>query len=137
MVPAAAIVEAARAMIGTPFHHQGRAPGIGLDCAGLVVCSYRAAGLPIIDRIDYSELPRPAEMEYQIRRNSVQIDPDSLAAGDVLWLRFGEPQHLAIYTGAGTIVHALSTRGMVCEHGFRAPWTRRLVSAWRHAEVAQ
>ena len=25
---------AARSMVGTPFIHQGRVPGVGLDCAG-------------------------------------------------------------------------------------------------------
>lgn len=30
---------ATRALLGTSFQHQGRVPGVGLDCAGLVVCA--------------------------------------------------------------------------------------------------
>ncbi len=30
-----AAIAAARTCLGTPFHHQGRAPGVGLDCIGL------------------------------------------------------------------------------------------------------
>ena len=31
------IIAIARACLGTPFRHQGRIPGVALDCAGLVV----------------------------------------------------------------------------------------------------
>ncbi|MBK8745664.1 MAG: peptidase P60, partial [Propionivibrio sp.] len=40
----AAILAAARACIGTPFVHQGRIPGLALDCAGLVVAVAQAIG---------------------------------------------------------------------------------------------
>ena len=40
------MIAAARACIGTPFHHQGRRPGAGLDCIGLIVIALRAAGFP-------------------------------------------------------------------------------------------
>ncbi len=37
-------VRVARSYIGTPFHHQGRLPGVGLDCAGVIVCALAECG---------------------------------------------------------------------------------------------
>ncbi|MDD5585633.1 MAG: hypothetical protein PHY92_01580, partial [Alphaproteobacteria bacterium] len=51
------MIAAARACLGTPFHHQGRKPGVGLDCIGLIVVALQAAGYDVRDRFDYS--PRP------------------------------------------------------------------------------
>src|SRR5438034_10631009 len=40
----AEVVERARACIGTPFRHQGRLPGRGLDCVGIVIHVANALG---------------------------------------------------------------------------------------------
>ena len=51
------MIASARACIGTPFHHQGRAIGIGLDCIGLIVVALTAAGFSVRDRSDYGRRP--------------------------------------------------------------------------------
>ena len=33
------LIEVARGYVGTPFHHAGRLPGVGLDCIGVPVCA--------------------------------------------------------------------------------------------------
>ena len=38
------MIAAARACLGTPFHHQGRMPGVGLDCIGLVIVALARCG---------------------------------------------------------------------------------------------
>ena len=49
------IVQSARSWLGTPFHAQGRAKGIGCDCLGLLMGIARELnlksknGLPLID----------------------------------------------------------------------------------------
>jgi len=48
------ILAAARACLGTPFLHQGRIPGVALDCAGLVVAVAQAIGADYVDRTGYS-----------------------------------------------------------------------------------
>jgi cell wall-associated NlpC family hydrolase len=53
----AEITAAALALVGTPFHAQGRAPGVGLDCIGVVVCVARACGIPHQDREAYPMRP--------------------------------------------------------------------------------
>ncbi len=45
----AAIVSAARALIGTPFLHQGRDPSVGLDCQGFIHALCAAAGYRLSD----------------------------------------------------------------------------------------
>ena len=32
------VVREAKTWLGTPFHHQGRLKGVGVDCAGVIVC---------------------------------------------------------------------------------------------------
>ena len=51
------MIATARACAGTPFHDQGRAPGVGLDCIGLIVIAMRAAGFAVHDRTDYGRRP--------------------------------------------------------------------------------
>jgi len=137
MVSAAEVLAAARSMIDTPFHHQGRQPGVGLDCAGLIVCAFAAVGIEVRDRAGYSRQPFPGNMSAALSENA-ELVRGELQPADVLWLRFDEPQHLAFLTDRGTIIHALYTRGAVCEHRFAAAWRHgRLVSAWRHPEVRQ
>jgi cell wall-associated NlpC family hydrolase len=46
---AAEIIAAARACLGTPFRHQGRLPGIGLDCAGVALHVAQAVGCGTLD----------------------------------------------------------------------------------------
>jgi cell wall-associated NlpC family hydrolase len=39
------MVLAARECLGTPFQHQGRVPGVGLDCVGVAIYAAREVGL--------------------------------------------------------------------------------------------
>ena len=137
------VVAAARAAIGTPFVHQGRAPGVGLDCAGLVVQVARAHGAAYADDGSYARTPAHGLLEAALDRQSclVRVDDGSPAsrleprAGDVLLLRFaGEPQHLAICTGDG-MIHAWASVGRVCEHRLGGAWRSRIVRVYRFAGV--
>ena len=52
-------VRMARDYLGTPYHHQARLKGHGIDCVGLVVCVARELGvLPFdVDVTGYSRIP--------------------------------------------------------------------------------
>lgn len=132
------IIAAARACIGTPFMHQGRIPGVALDCAGLVIAVAQAIGAEYIDVNGYSRMPSGGILE------SCLCSQPSLAittaadrqAGDILLIRFaGNPQHLAVFTG-DAIVHSYAPVGRVCEHVMDAAWTKRIVCAYRFKGVA-
>lgn len=56
--------------------------------------------------------------------------------GDILLMRFaGEPQHIALYTGA-TLIHSYASIRRVVEHRLDIKWARRIVQAYRIKEAA-
>lgn len=123
----------ARALLGIPFRHQGRSRH-GVDCIGLVVLSARACGLAVsADRTDYPRDPVGALQPALLARLSVVTD--AWRPGDVLLMRFGsEPQHVALWTGAG-IIHAMARVGRVVEHDLDTKWRRRVVAVYRFPEI--
>lgn len=127
----AAFLAAAESYVGTPFHHQGRLPGVGLDCAGLVVCALRAAGVEVQDVAGYGRIPRQGLFLRMVEAHCDRIVFDELQDGDLCMFRFrSEPQHLAIYRG-GQLIHALSDAGRVTVHDLDGTWRARLTGCWR------
>lgn len=128
-----AVVEAARACVGTPFLHQGRTPGVGLDCVGLVRWPQVAVAADDSDFRAYGRTPNPSRMGLLLNRHFDAISPSDARPGDILWFRIaGDPQHLAIFTGE-TIIHAVSNGPCaVVEHGYRHPWPKRLAGVFRY-----
>ena len=53
------LVEAARSLIGTPYHAKGRLPGVGLDCIGVPIVAAWLAGVKprSFDVRGYSDVP--------------------------------------------------------------------------------
>lgn len=110
------IINAARDVIGTPFKHQGRLPGIALDCAGVIVHVLESVGVPYNDLYGYSRLPHNGRLKAALDSQSSLIRVSNFEPGDVLLMRFGkEPTHLAIFAGS-TIIHAYELVEKVCEH---------------------
>ena len=133
------IVAAARACLGTPFRHQGRAPGIGLDCAGLAVVALKSAGVDIHAPANYSRTPHDGRLRamIDIQRGLRFVPRDDMQDGDVLLIKIGnEPSHVGICTGSGNIIHAYEQVGKVVEHRLDAAWQAQIVAVYR-AEVAQ
>lgn len=52
------VIAAALKLQGTPYRHQGRQPGLALDCAGVIVCVCRDVGAKYDDAHDYTHLKR-------------------------------------------------------------------------------
>jgi cell wall-associated NlpC family hydrolase len=105
------ISAAALAMVGTPFHAQGRLPGVGLDCIGVVVCVARQLGIPHSDLTAYPMRPNgmlQPLLDAQLVR--VRREPQE---GDVLLMSFeGEPHHVAVMINGGRIVHSYNAKGV-------------------------
>ncbi|MBI5427255.1 MAG: C40 family peptidase [Nitrospinae bacterium] len=90
------IVRKAREYLGTPFHHQGRAKGRGVDCVGLVVCVLRELGLEIDDCRTYPQTPDSGLLLNKLRQHLEEIPIDRAVSGDVyLMTIMGYPQHVA------------------------------------------
>lgn len=133
------ILAAAREAIGTPFVHQGRVVGVGLDCAGLAIHVARRLGVDHVDVAGYERVPSGGRLEAVLDDQpgiAVQVVRDEPQAGDLLLMRFAsEPQHLAICAGK-TIIHAYAQVGRVCEHRFADVWRARVVRVYRFAEMS-
>ncbi|MBK8773093.1 MAG: C40 family peptidase [Rhizobiales bacterium] len=134
------VVFAARSAIGTPFVHQGRTVGVGLDCAGLL--AYVASEL----QVKHNDLPayprRPSgrmlEATFEVHEKAGVIDRvlvSDMRAGDILMMTFGgDPQHIAISAG-DSIIHAWMQPGKVCEHRIDETWRKRIVRVYRFVGV--
>lgn len=131
-VDRAAVVQAARTCMLTPFHHQGRAPGVGLDCIGLVVISGRAGGAKLQDCIDYSPYPDGRTLLREAEVNFDRIPIEDAADGDVMLfrLRAEVPQHVGILDGED-LIHTNASVGWVTKHRYDERWRMRTHSAWR------
>lgn len=131
------IIASARACIGTPFVHQGRIPGVALDCAGLLIAVAQAIGADYHDVLGYGPHPCGGMLE-QALADQPCLEPVLIAqrrAGDLLLMRFDtDPQHLAVFTGE-TIIHAYSNVGKVCEHRLASVWAARIVRVYRFRGV--
>lgn len=125
------MIAAARACIGTPFHHQGRQPGAGLDCIGLVVIALKAAGVDVRDRTDYARQPAADALQLALEAHGFS-HAETIAAGDVLLFRFNRaPQHVALATESTRMIHAYAPIGKVVECSIGASWKNRLCGIYR------
>jgi len=130
-------VDIARGYLGTPFRHQARLPGVGLDCAGVVVCALREAGREVEDVRAYGRIPAHGLFVKMVERHCERISVGDLRHGDLIMFAFrGEPQHLAIYTAEGTLIHAYQDVKKVVEHDFDGVWRDRLRGCYRLKEAA-
>lgn len=135
------IVDEARAWIKTPYRHQGRVKGVGVDCAGLPICVARNLGLVgyEFDVSGYGRVPDGASLVAACDKWMTRIDLPEL--GSVIVVRFRpewHAQHLGILAdykhGGFSMIHALGTadgKGRVVEQRLDESTLRRTVGFWR------
>lgn len=127
------IVEAARSFLGTPFHHQGRTKGHGIDCAGLIVGVAAEIGAPVEDHPtrDYSRFPTKTSrfLPDFCRRSLDEVAEAREGSVYLFWIHAPKyPQHLAIRTADDTIIHAYYDAKMVLETPIGDYWSSRVYS---------
>lgn len=78
----------------TPWHHEARAKGAGVDCAQLVIAAYVGAG--VIADFSPGQYPRDWHIHKTVERFlsfvprfAVEIDPGRAAMGDLILFRIG------------------------------------------------
>ena len=139
----AAIVEAARAWVGTPYRHRASLRGVGCDCLGLVRGVWRDVVGPEPEALpaytpDWAEA-RAAEtlrdtlLRHFIRKRGPLPPPDGLSAGTLLLFRWkaGAPaKHCGIAVGGARLVHAYDAAGRAVEGALCPVWSCRLVAAF-------
>jgi NlpC/P60 family putative phage cell wall peptidase len=135
------IVAAARLWLGTRFRHQASLRGIGTDCIGLIVGVARELGIPEAAAFDacadisgYGREPDPAML---LRACSTFLAPCASAMpGDILLLRFKlDPQHFAIMSAPGYMIHAYAQARRVVENRIDDLWRSRIVGAYSYRGI--
>lgn len=134
-----AIVSAARRYLGTPFRHQGRMLGEGVDCAGLLTCVAYDLRLRDVQITDYGRTPDPDRAREIIEAHMDPVTFQELAPGDVVSFVFVQSiQHYGLITDVSPIrfLHAYLTVGRVVEQSLAGPWLHRLRGCYRFREAA-
>ena len=131
------IVAEARRWLGTPYHHQASARGIGTDCLGLVRGVWRALhgadaeAVPPYSR-DWAEATGAETMLTAARRHLLEREREAIAAGDVLIFRYrthAVAKHVGILADPTSMIHAIEGRAVV-EVPFGQWWRRHLAAAF-------
>ncbi|GGI69002.1 hypothetical protein GCM10007973_02600 [Polymorphobacter multimanifer] len=123
-----AVVAAARLCLGPAFRPQGRVPGLGLDCVGVVLAAAAALGL------------RPEVPAYRLGGDHAGLAETVIAAAGARRIRTAHPgdivlmaprvrlRHLGILVAGGR-VHAHAGVGRVIEGPVDPAW--QWLGAWR------
>lgn len=136
-LPRAAVVAAAREWLGTPYHHQASACGIGTDCVGLVRGVFRALSgadtpVPLAYSRDWAEASGRETLLEAAQVHLVEIAFADARPGDVLVFRFrphAVAKHAGLLASPATIIHAVEGR-VVSEVRFGGWWRRRVAGAF-------
>lgn len=132
------VVAAARSLIGTPFHHQGRVPGVGIDCAGVLIVVARLLGIkpPDFDVNGYARTPDGLALRALCEEHMERVT--ELEPGDVALIRWKSderPHHLGIvgdHPNGLSLIHAESrSQNKVIESRLEFGRYMRLVQAYR------
>ena len=132
------VVQTARRYKGTPFQHQGRRIGMGVDCAGLLIGVARDLGLSEYDIDGYPRVPDGKTLQAILRAEMVPIKSDEVRPGDVLLFGFyRHAQHLAIVTRVEPIyiIHSYQPNDAVVEHRLDSVWRQRVRGYYRFPGV--
>lgn len=108
------IVAYARSLLGTPFHHAERQPGIAIDCAGVLICCAREFGIveQEFDVPQYLPMPDGRTLLAWCRQYmGAPVAKADLHPGHALVAAIDErPQHLGIVAdykyGGLSLIHA-------------------------------
>lgn len=142
-----AVVLAARALLtadrGAPvrFRHQGRTLK-GLDCIGVIVHAFTAAGFNMVDRTDYGRMPAQRKLAESLAQHfgppvlqAAPVKPVDLQVGDVVAMAWGDEEaHVGLVVdhpyGVG-IIHAYAIAKRVIEHRIDPLVASKIVGVYR------
>ena len=132
------VIEIAMKCLKTPFRHQGRVAGLGLDCAGLFVHVCKELGVDHADASGYPRNPYDGQLESQLDAQPclTRVDVSQARKGDILCMRIRRaPQHIAFHAGMidgnTYIIHASEQHGGVVHHRLDSVWGSRIMRVYR------
>ena len=132
-----AIMEA-RSWIGTPWRHNKKEKGRGVDCINFLHQVARSVNVhlpPIPER--YQKTPLKNEIEEYLKGSFRRCLDSKIEKARVLLFTFqGYKTHVAIATSKDWMIHAcnLGRHHMVIEHPIDGVWKRTIDSVWEVRE---
>ena len=144
MVTHQQFVSEARKWLNTPFMHQGRRRGLGVDCVGLVLCVMRDLGLNSWVELEeyrtYAAQPVGNAVLEACKSRLVEKPLAARQPGDLLVFRVPiAATHIGIVSEHG-IIHALNSGrrfrglatlvGRVVEHSLDSRWLARVAGCF-------
>lgn len=145
MITRQAIVDEALTWEKTPYRHQGRAKGVGVDCIGIGGMTALNCGVEggqewrdDPDMHNYGPQPVPSFLWAACDRFLVPIKIASATLGDLLVMSFPRwPQHFAIISGVDPtyVIHAYLQRRMVVKQSLPIAKSK-ILRAYRFRGVA-
>lgn len=99
-----AVIDAAKAYLGVPYRWGGTDPATGLDCSGFIQRAFADLGVRI-----------PRVSKDQSRAGTAVPSMAQARPGDLVYWNGtgGRPNHIGIYLGDGTMMHAPRTGDVV------------------------
>lgn len=133
MIKPPTIVTTARTLINTPYQHQGRTPGKGLDCSGVVVLTAYLAGLTN-KKWGKTNYPRNSNNSLVEGLEEYCIRIEKLQCGAIALFKISSiPYHCGIisdYADGLGLIHAYSNAGVVAEHELIPWWQDKIVRVY-------
>lgn len=139
------IAREARKLKGTPWHHQGRVPGVGIDCVGTILLPPRALGLTDFEFVDYKRQPDPSSLWAALREleniNLIRKIPvfEAVPWDFVVMRADDDPTHFAWLTETGILHTRLRRTGKeskCVEHRMNQAMRDKIIAAYRIVGVS-
>jgi len=133
-----AVVAAARAWLGTPYHDQASLKGVGCDCLGLArgvwreVVGVEPVPVPPYSR-DWGETGRREVLFEGAAKAMIRIPVESAGPGDMILFRMRRGaivKHVGILTEPDRFLHSYDRLGVI-EEPLTDAWRRRIAFAFR------
>jgi NlpC/P60 family putative phage cell wall peptidase len=128
------VVAEAQKWLGTPFHHEARLLGVGVDCLQLLIAVYQGAG--IIKGVPDERYTRDWHMHKSEERYLAGVErffvkTEEALQGNAALFRFGRCiSHAAIIIEWPLVIHAYWRGGVIASSVYDAELTGRLAGIW-------
>ena len=138
-----AVIAAARAWLGTPYHDQASLRGVGCDCLGLARGVWRdligaePQPIPPYSR-DWGETGVREVLADGARGMMIEIPLARIGPGALVLFRMAPraiAKHVGILTAPDQFIHAYDRLGVI-EEALTTAWSRRIAFAFRFPTAA-
>jgi len=135
------VIEEARRWLGTPYHDQASARGIGCDCLGLArgiwrtLCGPEPVAPPPYSR-DWGEAGARETFAESVRPFMIETNPADAGPGALVLFRMrraAPAKHCGILLPDDRFIHAYERRGVI-EMPMDRGWARRVAYAFLFPE---